>query len=555
MNEPKTLLDCFWRWEREQPDAVFLTQPVARGQVVDITWAQAADQVRRMAAHLQSLKLPQGSNIAILGKNSAHWILCDLAIMASGHVSVPLYPTANADTVRYVLEHSEAKLIFIGKLDEFWRIVEPGISAALPRIRLPLAPESKCPDWDGLIAQTPPTTKPAQREPKELATILYTSGSTGRPKGVMISFGAMMETPRGLGELYPISHDARVISYLPLAHAAERAVLEAPALYFGFHVYFAHSLDSFLEDLRRARPTFFFSVPRLWTKFYLGVCEKLPLEKQKKLFGIPLLGRLIKRKILKQLGLEHVKRAISGSAPLAPNIIAWYRSLGLELLEGYAMSENFAYSHGNRPGLVKVGTVGFCAPRVQCRIADDGEILVKSPGDMMGYYKDPQTTAASFTPDGFLKTGDRGSLDEMGRLTITGRVKELFKTAKGKYVAPVPIENRLGNYPLVEIACVTGVGTPAAYALVQLAPELRQKLANGSERAPVTQQLTALLKETNATLEPHEQLGFLAVVNDPWTMENVLLTPTMKIKRSSIESRYETKIAGWFAKKLDVIWE
>ncbi|MEK6805109.1 MAG: AMP-binding protein [Pseudomonadota bacterium] len=557
MSEPATLLECLWRWEREQPEAIAFTQPVARDRVVDYSWKQVADQVRRMAAHLQSLNLPANSNIAILGKNSAHWIICDLAIMASGHVSVPLYPTANAETVRYVLEHSEARLIFIGKLDDLWPVVAPGLPDALPKIRLPLAPKLNAPDWDGIVAKTSPTANPSKRDPKELATILYTSGSTGRPKGVMISFNAMMETPKGLHQIdgAEVKFGDRVLSYLPLAHAAERAVLEAPALYNGLHVYFAWSLETFLDDLRRARPVFFFSVPRLWTKFYLGVCEKLPLEKQKKLFRIPLLGRLVKRKILKQLGLEHTRVAISGSAPLAANIIAWYRSLGLELLEGYAMSENFAYSHGNRRGKVKLGTVGFCSPGVQCRISDEGEILVKSPGDMMGYYKDPQTTAASFTPDGFFKTGDRGSLDADGYLTITGRVKELFKTAKGKYVAPVPIENKLGNHPSVEIACVTGVGTPAAFALIQLAPELRQRQAAGNDRSAIEQEMESLLVSVNATLEPHELLGFIAIVGEPWTMENGLLTPTMKIKRSEIEKRCGPQAERWFKAARKIVWE
>ncbi len=574
MKEPATLLECLWRWEREKPEAIAFTQPVARDRVVDITWKEAADQVRRMAAHLQSLNLPAGSNIAIIGKNSAHWILCDLAIMASGHVSVPLYPTANAETVRYVLDHSEAKLIFIGKLDELWKVVAPGIPDSLPKIRLPLAPamdglvppeagagrrppKLDAPDWDSITAKTAPTAKPAQRDPNELATILYTSGSTGRPKGVMISFNAMMETPRGMMKIDGgrVSFGDRVLSYLPLAHAAERAVLEAPALYNGLHVYFAWSLETFLDDLRRARPVFFFSVPRLWTKFYLGVCEKLPLEKQKKLFRIPIVGRIVKRKILKQLGLEYTRVAISGSAPLAANIIAWYRSLGLELLEGYAMSENFAYSHGNRRGKVKLGTVGTCSPGVQCRIAEDGEILVKSPGDMMGYYKDEATTAASFTPDKFFKTGDRGSLDADGCLTITGRVKELFKTAKGKYVAPVPIENKLGNNPSVEIACVTGVGTPAAFALIQLAPELRQKLAANNDRSAIEHEMQTLLDSVNTTLEPHELLGFLAIVGEPWTMENGLLTPTMKIKRSEIEKRCGPRADGWFKAAKKVVWE
>lgn len=550
-----TLLDYFQHWEKTRPDAIFMTQPVARDRTVDYTWKQVGEQVRRMAAHLHSLKLPPNSQIAILGKNSAHWIMADLAIWAAGHVSVPLYPTANAETVRYVLEHSEARLLFVGKMDEFWPIAQPGIPASLPCISLPLAPCTGAESWDEIVARTAPLATVAPRAADELATIIYTSGSTGKPKGVMIGFHAMCVTARGLHEMFPITTQDRCLSYLPLAHAAERAILESPALYHGFRVYFAWSLDTFMDDLRRARPTLFFSVPRLWTKFYLGVCEKLPPLKQKALFRLPLVSRLVKRKIRRQLGLEHARAAITGSAPLAPALVAWYREIGLELLEGYALSENFAYSHGNRPGDVGVGSVGRCNPGVECRIADNGEILVKSPANMLGYYKDPQKSADDLPADGFLRTGDMGELDANGRLKITGRVKELFKTAKGKYVAPVPIENRLGNHPAIEIACVTGVGMPSAFALIQLAPELRVKLGQGADRAPLEGEMQSLLKSVNAALEPHEQLGFLAVVNTPWTMENGFLTPTMKIRRGVIEQRYQPLLAAWSGQRREVIWE
>ena len=545
MSTLATPLHYFLRWERTQPDAVYLTQPIRRGETVDYTWQQVGDQVRRMAAHLQSLDLPAGSRIGLLGKNSAHWIMADLAIWMAGHVSVPLYPTANAETVRYVIEHSECRLLLIGKLDEFWSIVAPGIPPDMPRIAMPLSPKLEAPQWDEIVARTPPLVVVAERTADELATIIYTSGSTGRPKGVMIPFRAMVAVAAGLCRMSPVTNQDRVLSYLPLAHAAERGLIESVSFLAGYRIYFAWSLDTFLEDLRRARPTLFFSVPRLWTKFYQGVCEKLSPAKQKILFRIPLLGARVKQKILAQLGLEHVRAAMTGSAPLAPALVAWYRSLGLELLEGYALSENFCYSHGNLPGRARVGTVGRCNPDVECRIADDGEIQVTGPAMMLGYYKDPQQTAEVLLPGGWLRTGDMGRVDADGYLTITGRVKELFKTSKGKYVAPVPIENRLGNHPSVEIACVTGLGLPQPYALIQLAPELRQKLAAGADPAPVQRDMEALLDEVNAQLEPHEQLDFIVLVREAWTMENGLLTPTMKLKRSAIEARAAPRIAQW----------
>jgi long-subunit acyl-CoA synthetase (AMP-forming) len=551
-----TLLDCLEHWATTQPDTVYLTQPLKSGQVVDYTWREVADQVRRMAAHLQTLGLPPRSNIALLGKNSAHWIMADLAIWMAGHITVPLYPTLNADTARYILEHCEARLLLVGKMDEFWPIVEPGIPRELPKITLPLAPELGVPKWEEIIARTAPTQRPAVRTPGELATIIYTSGSTGRPKGVMISFGAMTAVANGIAELFAVTTKDRMLSYLPLAHAAERAILETGSLYFGFRVFFANSLETFLEDLRRAQPTLFFSVPRLWTKFYSGICEKLSPAKQRLLFAVPILSKVIKRKILTQLGLEHVRLALTGSAPLAPSLMAWYRNLGLDLLEGYAMSENFAYSHGNRPGNARIGYVGAVYPGAECRIAENGEVLVKSPGTMLGYYKDPALTAAALTPDGFLKTGDMGELDEQGRLKITGRVKELFKTSKGKYVAPVPIENKLSNHPMMEAVCVTGPSQPQPFALAMLTVDAQKALSNGAaDKETLRRDLDKLLQQVNATLEDHEHLDYIVVVKEQWTMENGFLTPTMKIKRNIIEERYLSRADHWLKQRAPVILE
>jgi len=547
-----TLLDCLLHWERSTPDAIYLTQPQADGATIDYSWVQVAGQARRMAAHLRSLELPPRSQIALLGKNSAHWIMADLAIWMAGHISVPLYPTLNAETARYVLEHSEARLLFVGKMDELWPQVEPGVPAQLPRIALPLSPlGGDVAQWDAIAARTEPLQLVPKRDPAELATIIYTSGSTGLPKGVMISFGAMMETVRRGAQMFGISPADRMLSYLPLAHAAERALVESPSLYHGFRVYFAWSLATFVQDLRRARPTIFFSVPRLWTKFYQGVCETLPPSRQKLLFRVPLLSAMVKRRILAQLGLEHVRFALTGSAPLTPSLLQWYRRLGLELLEGYAMSENFSYSHTSLPGETRIGYVGRTNPGVEQRIGEGGEVLVKSPSTMLGYFKNPQLSAEAMTADGFLRTGDMGELDGQGRLRITGRVKDLFKTSKGKYVAPVPIENRLGEHPRIEAVCVTGSGQPQPFALLMLSAETQVQ----RQDAALAAELQALLHQVNAALEEHEKLDYLVVVKDPWTMDNGLLTPTMKIRRNVLESRYLSQADHWRKTGRPVIWE
>lgn len=553
----ETLLDCLDHWASVQPNKVYFTQPFSAEKTVDYTWAQVADQVNRMAAYLQSLNLPEKTHIGILGKNSAHWIMADLAIWRAGHVSIPLYPTLNAETAEYVLQNSDSKMIFIGKMDELWRVVEKGIPTDMPTVTLPLAPQlAHAKKWDDIVAATAPTQNPVKRSKDEMATMLYTSGSTGKPKGVMISFNAMISALRGTSQVMTFSSTDRMISYLPLAHAAERAILETGSLFYGFQVYFSFGLDSFIQDLQRARPTLFFSVPRLWTKFYNGICGKIPLGVQHLIFRIPILSGLFKKFLLKKLGLSEVRLALSGSAPLAPALMSWYRNLGLDLLEGYAMSENFAYSHCSLPGKVRVGYVGNTYPGVECKISEVGEVLVKSPCNMMGYYKNPELTAESYTEDGFLKTGDMGEIDEQGRLKITGRVKDLFKTSKGKYIAPVPIENRLNGHELIEAVCVTGPSFSQPFALVMLPlEEHKQVEQNPNEAARVETEMTELLNHVNGQLEAHEKLSCIVVVKDLWSMENGFLTPTMKIKRNVIEANYLPKAEGWVALKKPVVIE
>jgi long-subunit acyl-CoA synthetase (AMP-forming) len=346
-----------------------------------------------------------------------------------------------------------------------------------------------------------------------------------------------------------------MLSYLPLAHVFERYFVETQGFRSGMQLFFAESLDTFVADLNRAQPTIFLSVPRLWLKFQLGVFHKLPPEKLKRLLRIPLLNRVIKKKVLTGLGLQHVRLAASGSAPIPPDLIQWYRDLGLELLEGYGMSEDYAYSHASHPGGGRVGYVGSPMPGVDVKISDEGEILIKSPGDMMCYYKQPELTAECYTEDGYFRTGDRGERDEEGRLKITGRVKELFKTSKGKYVAPVPIENLINNNRHVEMCCVTGSGQPQAFALVLLAEELRPKLGDSAVRAQIEAELEGLLKEVNQEVEAFERLQFLVVVKDPWLIENGFLTPTMKMKRSKIEDTYGPRIDEWYGAGQRVVWE
>ncbi|WP_165854990.1 AMP-binding protein [Marinobacter sp. JSM 1782161] len=550
----KLPLEMLYYWESAKAGDVYMSQPMGDGHVVDFTWRRAVGEARRMAAYLKSLDLPAKSRIGIVSKNCAHWIMSDWAIWMAGHVSVPLYPTLNADTVQYTLEHSGCEVLFVGKLDD-WEQMKPGVPASIHCISYPLSPENDFPTWDDTVAEFAPVQENVTRDPEEMATIIYTSGSTGRPKGVMLSFQNLAFASLGGVEALEVTASERMLSYLPLSHVFERFVVELGSIYRGFHIYFAESLDTFVEDLKRARPTLFLAVPRIWTKFQHGVFEKMPQEKLQRLLRVPILNRLIKKKILTGLGLQHVKFAGSGSAPLSHDILDWYRDLGLELLEGYGMSENFAYSHMTKPGRARTGYVGEALPGVDVKLSDQGEVLVKSPATMMGYYRDEEKTREAFTEDGYLRTGDKGEIDEQGRLRLTGRIKEIFKTSKGKYVAPAPIENRLMSHPDIEMVCVSGADQPQPHCLVMLSEEAHRKTADDAFRMQLETSFKSLLDEVNGAVDPHERLKFIAVVRDEWSIENNFLTPTLKLKRNVVEDAYKVEADRWYDEKQPVIWQ
>lgn len=554
--DDRLALQRLYHWEKTTPERVAFTQPMGGGSVRDITWKDAVDQARRMAAHLQSLGLPPGSKIALLSKNTAHWLMADWAIWIAGFVSVPLYPTLAAGTIRQILEHSEAKLLFVGKLDGF-DAMKPGIPAGLPCVSLPLAPPNDYRRWEDIIAKTAPLQGEPVRPADELSTLMYTSGTTGAPKGVMHTFGTFAwSVGSGLKRVPQINNSARMLSYLPLSHVAERTLVEHGQLATGMHVFFAESLDTFTADLQRARPTVFFSVPRLWVKFQQGVFQKMPPAKLERLLKIPILRGIVRKKILGALGLDQCEFAAGGAAPMPPDLLRWYGKLGLNIVEVYGMTENCGVSHATLPGHPRPGTVGLPYEGIQSRLDPvSSEIQVKSPGLMLGYFKEPELTQSAFTEDGWLKTGDKGALDGEGYLRITGRVKDLFKTSKGKYVAPAPIEDKLVMHAAVEACCVTGANMGQPIALIMLNAVAAAEAAQAAGRAALEASLAAHLKQVNETLDPHEQLDCLVLTTEPWTVDNDLITPTFKVKRNRIEDLFAAHYDAWAGQRKPVVWK
>ncbi len=554
MTAQKLILDYVFEHEAKIPQHVYLTQPTGGGAARDYTWAQIMNEARRMAAHFRNMGLSPGDRIGMLSKNCAHFFIGELAIWLGGFTTVAIFPTEGAATIRFVMEHSEAKVLLVGKLDNY-AAQAPGVPAGVKLISLPMGPGGVGESWDDIVAKTAPLEGKADRAPTDLAMIIYTSGSTGQPKGVMHSFERITRAAEGMRDRIEFKAGDRALSYLPLAHVFERAYIECVSMLVGGgQIFFAESLETFLADLKRARPTLFISVPRLWLKFQQGVFSKMPPARLEFLLKIPILGKRVGKKVLTGLGLDAVRLAGSGSAPIPGELISWYRRLGLRLLEGYAMTEDFAFSHLSSDEHNEPGYVGVPYKGVEVKLSEEGEVLIKSPGCMVGYYKRPDLDAESFTEDGFFRTGDKGERKPSGLLKITGRVKELFKTAKGKYVSPAPIENKLNEQPLIELSCVSGVGQPAAYALIILSESIRKQGLDGATKERVEKELAIWLTEVNKGLSGYEQLQMFVIVNDPWTIENGLLTPTMKLKRAKIEASVADKLEGWYANKKPVLW-
>ncbi|WP_323906779.1 AMP-binding protein [Aeromonas veronii] len=544
----KLPLEMLYHWERQCPDRTYLRQTINR-EYVDFTWGEVADEARRMVTALRHLGLVAGDKVALLSKNCAQWFIADLAMQMGQYVSVPIYPTANVDTIEYVLRHSEAKAIFVGKLDD-WKSQEAGVPADLLRIAFPYDTMPASHQWDDLLEAHEPIPDSPVQAPDSLLSLVYTSGSTGKPKGAMLSVERYAWSCEKLVETVSLSQADRGFSYLPLAHITERVYIYGGSLYGGATIAFPESLDTFIEDVKRCRPTVFISVPRLWAMFRIKIHEKLPQNKLELLLKIPLISGLIKRKLQKGLGLDQARVLGCGSAPVSPALLEWYLSIGLKVTEAWGMTENHAYSTINYPFRAdKIGTVGKAGIGVTIKISDEGEILCRCEGMMLGYYKDPEHSAEAIDAEGWLHTGDMGKLDKEGYLTITGRMKDVFKTAKGKYVAPVPIEGLLGQEPIIEQLCVIGYGMPQPIALVQLAES-----AMKGNREEVNARLEAARVRVNDQLESHAKIRGILVVKTPWNIENGVLTPTMKIKRHLLEQKYAHVGERWPSSQV-VVWE
>lgn len=553
---PTVELD-FFKWEQKTPNKPFLKQPFGK-KWETYTWSEAGQMARKLATGLLSLGLNQNAHIGLISKNCREWIIADLAITMAGYVSVPLYPTLKAEGVKELIAIGDIDALFLGKIED-WEGMKAGIPSNIPTIRFPQyegnGKVDLGEDWNDFINRFEPFQGEARPEAENIWTIIFTSGTTGTPKGVVLTYANLDATrpvvlERNIANI-SLEGDNRFFSFLPLNHIAERVVVAHTCFTYGGSLSFSESLATFGQNLRDTQPTFLFAVPRIWTKFQLGVLGKMPQKKLDLYFKIPFLSGIIKRKLREGLGLNQLRGSITGAAAIPESLKAWYRNIGIPIIEGYGMTENCAITTALAADQVRPGSVGLPMPGAEVKIdPETSEILMRAPYLMREYYKSPEKTAEVIDTDGWLHTGDQGRLDDEGYLFITGRVKDTFKTAKGKFIVPGPIERKFESNENIEQICLVGLGCPQPLALV-----VASEIGLAKAQSALQGILSKLLKEINAELPSYQKVSTIVLVKDVWDVSNNLLTPTLKVKRNQINQRYNDLLIGWHEFESDIVWE
>ena len=546
----------FYEWEKNFPDQPFLNQPFG-DRWETYSWGEAGAMARKVASALKSLNLPKGAHIGLISKNCREWIIADIAIVMAGYVSVPFFANLTGQQLKEVLELGDVEALFVGKVED-WENTSQSLKINLPLISFPNYKGHSVIDnalkWKDIMNDFEPLQNVHRPFMNHVWSIIFTSGTTGAPKGVVINYKAIEESKWSVLELNPtktdLDGDNRYFSYLPLNHIAERLVVEYNCFRFGGAIYFTESMSSFTQNLVDTKPTIFFAVPRILSKFQQSILSKLPQSELEIALSDSEQSEIVKKKLQAALGLDKTRALISGAAPLSESLKEWYSSIGLPITNGYGMTENCAITTILLPEEKKPGSVGKAQPRVEIKIDDETEeILMRGPFLMSGYYKRPDLTDEAIV-EGWLRTGDQGRLDEDGNLFIIGRVKDTFKTAKGKFIAPAKIEIRFTKSEALDQICVVGLGCPQPLLLVNLS-----EVGKAKEKQILEIELTNLLDDINADLLNHEKVSTLIINNEIWSVENGLLTPTLKIKRNAIYHWYSDNLNHWHENNKQIIWE
>jgi len=554
MMEIKTLLEYFYKWEQKTPNDPYLKQPF--GDTWETyTWHEVGQMARKLAIGLQSMGLRDKAHIALVSKPCREWVIADLAIMMAGYVSVPLYPTLTGKQTGEVLQLGDVDFCIIGKT-EVWNDMKQGIPEEMGVLHFPHYNEHSMIDrgyeWHDFINQYDPMKEDYVPDIKDLWTIVFTSGTTGTPKGVMLSYELLnncLDLTKEVDFLQCMDQDNRFFSYLPLNHIAERCAVEVQSFYWGGTLSFAENLQSFSQNIRDTEPTLLFGVPRIWNKFQLGVLAKIPQSTIDTALKIPIAKTQIKKKVQKALGLHKARVLLSGAAPISKSLKDWYKSLGMPLCEGYGQTENLGAVSYLKADDERPGSVGKLYPGTEIKIAPDSEeILLKAPWNMLGYYNRKDLTQKTIIED-WLHTGDQGKYKD-GYLYITGRVKDTFKTAKGQFIVPAPMEWVFDYNTDIEQICITGVGLVQPVALVVLSDLAKQKTKQNIEES-----LTKSLEEVNCNCSSYQKISHVVIVNEPWSVENGILTPTLKVKRPALNQKFGARLEQFTAIDTQIVWE
>ncbi len=548
----------FYEWERKLKDKPFLRQPFG-DKWEEYTWGETGQMARKLATGLKTLGLPPKSHIGLMSKNCREWIIADLAIYMAGYVSVPFFPTLNSKELKSLLHFGDVSALFMGKVNA-WDEIKNGIPDDMPLIAFPHYKDcseiSVGHQWFDFINKFEPQQEDFYPDRSDVWTIIFTSGTTGTPKGVVLDYQTnenteCLTTPEHNPLRVDFNGKNSFFSYLPLNHIAERIVVEWTCFRYGGTISFTESIETFAQNLGSVQPTVFFGVPRIYTKFQMGILSKFPQEKLNKLLSIPIVSSLLKMVLKKKLGLSKAKSIVTGAAPMQESQRVWYRSLGVNITNGYGMTENCAICT-QLPGEItdKPGSVGKAQPEVELKIdSETGEILMRGPYVMKEYYNDPETTNNTIK-NGWLYTGDRGRIDDEGNLYITGRVKDTFKTTTGEFVEPGRIEALFGDVTEFEQICVAGFGIASPILLA-----VPSEGANSIDKDTLKQQLSNKLESVNKDQVSHRKVSTIVIMKEAWTPDNGILTPTMKIKRVKIDEKFMSKYREWHENSEVVIWE
>ncbi|WP_133127133.1 AMP-binding protein [Legionella nagasakiensis] len=544
---------CHVLLKHEQQDGkrIYLRQPKG-GVWHEFTWAEVMRQARQVARFLQTLGLKKGAHVAIFSKNCAEWFIADFGISLAGMVNVPLFSNQHENSIEYVLEHAEVKLVFVGKLDkplETRRYIPERLTTISFDYHTNLHTTYR---WSDVLASEP-REDIVFPEAGDVYTIIYSSGTSGTPKGAVYTHEAIANYlaifPADIRRMTDLEHH-HLLSYLPLAHVYERSAIELGSLAIACDVSFVESLEIFAENLREVKPTLFAAVPRIWGVFQHKIEQKLPPILLRSLLKIPFLSGFIKNKIKHQLGLQCSRGNISGASHLPTGISDFFDKLGIPIQEGYGQTENFAYATLSLLQERRLGYVGTPRLQVEIKLDDNHELLMKCPCLMVCYYKDKEATKKAFTEDGWLRTGDIVDIDARQRVKILGRLSENFKNQKGEFIAPTPIEKNFSTNPMIEHLCLVGQELESNVLLVSLNQQARKQ-----PKQEVIESLQKMLRTVNTELKSYEKISHILLVLEEWTTENDLLTPTLKVKRRVVEERYQNFIHRAIEQSEPIVWE